>query len=240
MSFLSPHLLPRQICPTPTEIDPLSIFYMNEEGDAVYPYCVGMSLEDAMWLLYKVQGLSFETDFDTLIGYNTTEEDPCECSIWAGLSSSGNLNISDQIENNDSEYSTLTSVMCGAGIYRAFWASDTIYSPPTPDCSGDIITRQARVGIQIDVNDYPVYIFNEKYYIPLVLGCVNIDFASAFSSANRSRIIVGQCTLNLGNQYGSAYDVDLYTNLRGDAPSYACHTQSANLLLTANLFRENS
>ena len=158
--FLYPKYFPA-LCVTVTESDPKDIRY-----NGIQSYPVGMSLEQAMALVWKPRKFTIETSF-------TIEAEDCITScVYVSGSTSG-------ISDDNSEHANLakmSDLICLDSYYPEY--AIVGQTEEYAGCSGGItpsVEISAFLSININTNpiipqSFPIYIYNNSYYLCMFYG----------------------------------------------------------------------
>lgn len=178
MAFLYPNLFP--ICVKETDSDPEDILL----GDfIVYPK--GMTLKQAMALVWKPA--SFKISGSSKAFFETCEPGGnCDSAVYEQLSGS---NVSTNVVDPK-----MSDLICPRESYNFDYVA--LFQGTRDDCTGPVEhDREAGIGVlygTIAGNELPVYLYEDKYYVPFSVGCF---YNSLFTGQE-----VGQATVIIGDQ----------------------------------------
>ena len=184
MAFLHPKYFPA-LCVTETESDPRDIRY-----NGIQSYPVGMSLEQAMALVWKPKKFTIETSFTIVAG------DCITSCVYISGSTSG---ISDD-NSQHANLAKMSDLICLDSYYPEY--AIVGQTEEYASCSGGItpsVEISAFLSININTNplipqNFPIYLYDGSYYLCMFYG---VGAGVANLDDNSSTVNAGNFTITL-------------------------------------------
>lgn len=201
MPFVFAQLFPSG-CAVPTETDPTTLIVGSQQ-----PYLWGFSLEEAMHILWKVCTVRASATYTATDLFGTSTSSATNAALEKFIFPPANTYGVDRmsriicLENPWTFEGTFVGTSSGAGFFS-------------------VVLDEA----------FPIYFFNDQYYLFIRAGYNDVGFTQASAGASTT----GSLTVDFGGFSRSS------TNAKSSQPASAAVDVTCDITITADSFRDAS